>query len=103
MTCIEFMTASGQIENLRIAMFKEGIGIGPERYCVYVAPGGNFERKLQLIMTYLPAEKMFLYPPGSRLGGPFLVEPWLSRGRTLMARPSISDREFQEKFVDPFR
>ena len=66
--------------SLRIAMLKEAIGIGPQRCYVYFHLGLDFYRKLMLIMTYLPHEKMFLYLGEARLGAPFLQEPWLSRG-----------------------
>ena len=102
-TCIEFMETPYLLGSLRIAMLKEIIGIGPQRYCIYATPGPDFYRKLKLIMTYLPSEKMFLFPEDAVLTGPFLREPWLSRGRTLRARPTLTHKEFRENFVDPFR
>ena len=101
-TCIELMGLPFLLGNLKIAMFKEAMGIGPSRYCIYFSHGADFFQKLRLIMIYLPQEKMFLYPPGQGLGGPFLREPWLSRGRALLSRPSLTGAEFHEYFVESF-
>ncbi len=102
-TCIEFMGTPFLLGSLRIAMLKEIIGIGPQRYCIYFSPGPDFYQKLKLIMTYLPREKMFLFPSDTRLAGPFLREPWLSRGRAICARPSLTAAEFYDNFILPFQ
>ena len=103
MTCIELFSIPYLLGSFRLAMIKEIIGIGPQRYCIYVTPEPDFYRKLKLIMTYLPREKMFLYPEDAILAGPFLREPWLSRGRAIRARPSLTIMEFDENFVAPFQ
>ena len=100
-TCIDLLWSPYLLGSLRIAMLKEIIGIGPQRYYVYYHPGVDFYRKLKLIMTYLPHEKMFLYPGEVRLGGPFLQEPWLSRGQALWSRPSLSFEVFHDNFITP--
>ena len=72
MTCIDLLASPYLLGSLRIAILKEIIGIGPQRYCVYFLEGAEICCRLQLIMTYLPHEKMFLYPGKARLRGPFL-------------------------------
>lgn len=101
-TCIELMPSPFLPGNLKRAILNEALGIGPERYCVYYHPGPEFYRRLQYIMANLPREKMFLYGLEGRLEGPFLREPWLSRGRELLARPSISMATFHDYFVAPY-
>ncbi len=101
-TCVDLVGSPYLLGSFRIAMLKEIIGIGPQRYCIYFNPGADFYRKLKLIMTYLPQEKMFLFPGETRLGGPFLQEPWLARGQALLSRPSLSLGDFHENFVAPF-
>ena len=82
-------------------MLKEVVGLGPQRYCVFFHSAQNFYSKLKLIMSSLPQEKMFLYPATARLEGPFLQEPWLSRGRALCSHPSLTFDEYPAKFCSP--
>ena len=95
------------IENLRIAMLMEAVGQGPQRYCIRFDdidddfPG--VYRMLQLVLYALPQDRMFIYPAGSILRGPFLHEPWLSRARAIQSRPSITEEEFAASFVPSAR
>ena len=99
MTCIRTYGYVYLYCNLKIAMIKEGLGIGPERYCIVFNRRPTFYSKLKLLMCYLPREKMFLYPSGVRLEGPFLHEPWLSRGRQICSNPSITLDEYLANFI----
>ena len=95
------------IENLRIAMLMESVGQGPQRYCIHFEdtddefsddyPG--FYCLLQLVLYALPQERIFLYPVGVTLRGPFLHEPWLSRARAIQSHPLITEEEFAASFV----
>ena len=89
------------LHNIRVAMLKEVVGLGPQRYCVFFDRAPNFYSKLKLIMSFLLQEKMFLYPATARLEGPFLQEPWLSRGRALCSRSSLTFDEYHANFVAP--
>ena len=66
-------------------MLMEAVGVGPQHYCICFDPSLDTYRKLKLILSSLPQEKMFLFPADARLEGPFLHEPWLSRARVLHA------------------
>ena len=99
MTCIQTYGYCYFYGNIKIAMIKEGLGIGPERYCIAFNRSPTFYSKLKLLMCYLPREKMFLYPSGARLEGPFLHEPWLSRGRQICSNPSITLDEYLANFI----
>ena len=101
-TCVDLTWSPFLLGSLRIAMLKETIGIGPQRYCVLGYPDDQFFRRLQLLLSCLPEDKIFLYPGGRRLGGPFLLEPWLSRGQRLLSRPSLTPAKFHDSFVAPF-
>ena len=91
------------MENFRIAMLMEAIGIGPQRYCIYFDDSSNdfpkVYRLLQLVLYALPQERMFLYPAGSILREPFLHEPWLSRARAIQSHPSLTEEEYVASFV----
>ena len=100
MTCIQLFGEWYLYNNLRVAMLKEVVGLGPQRYCVVFNRAPNFYSKLKMIMAFLPHEKMFLYPAGSRLEGPFLYDPWRSRGRALFSRPSITIDAYNASFLD---
>ena len=79
-------------------MLKEVVGIGPTRYSVAYHRVSYFYDRLQLLMIYLPFEKMFLYSAQEGLGGSFLQEPWLSQSRDLCSRPSITFDEYVANF-----
>ena len=64
------------LNNLKIAMIMEAVGLGSQRYCIIYHSNPEFYSKLKLILSFLPQEKTFLYPTTE---GPFLQEPWLSR------------------------
>ena len=107
MTCVDLSWSPFLLGSLRIAMLKEVIGIAPERYCVVGYRDDGFFRRLQLLLTCLPEGKIFLHDyltatVGPVLGGPFLSQPWLSRGQAIQARPTITHGEFLESFVTPF-
>ena len=91
------------IDNLRIAMLMEGLGIGPQRYCLCFYDTSNdfpeVYRLLQLVLYALPQERMFIYPTGSILRGPFMHEPWLSRARVIQSCPSLTEEEYVASFV----
>ena len=68
------------LNNLKITMLMEVVGPGPQRYCIIYFSNPEFYNKLKLILSFLPQERMFLYPgTASRLEGPFLQEQWLSQ------------------------
>ena len=75
------------IDNLRIAVLMEAVGLGPQRYYICFDDSSDdsskYYRMLQLVLYALPQERMFIYPAGSILRGPFLHEPWLSRARAI--------------------
>ena len=106
-TCVDLSWSPFLLGSLRIAMLKEAIGIAPQRYCVVGYRDDGFFHRLLLLLTCLPEEKIFLHDyftasVGPLLGGPFLREPWLSRGQTIQTRPTITHGEFLESFVTPF-
>ena len=95
------------VDNLRIAMLMEAVGLGPQRYCICFDDSDEdfsddhleYYRRLQLVLYALPQERMFIYPAGGTLRGPFLHEPWLSRARAIQSHPSITAEEFAASFV----
>ena len=87
------------LDNLRIAMLMESVGVGPQHYCICFDPSPDTCRKLKLLIYSLPQEKMFIYPADARLEGPFLHEPWLSRARAIQSRPSLTSEEYVDSFV----
>ena len=87
------------IDNLWIAMLMEAVRVGPWHYCIYFDDTLEFYSVFKLILYALLQKKMFLYPVGATLGGPFLHEPWLSRARAIQACPSITQGEYVANFV----
>ena len=80
-------------------MLMEVVGLGLQHYCIVFNSTLDFYSRLNLILYFLPQEKMFLYPAGTTLGGPFLHEPWLTRAQALQTQPSISEGEYVANFV----
>ena len=74
------------------------IGVGLQRYCIVFNLSLDFYSKPKLILYFLPQEKMFLYPAGTMIGGPFLHEPWSSRAQAIHAQPFIIEEEYLANF-----
>lgn len=72
--------------NLRLAMIKEIMGLGPMKYCIVNNAMSNFESKLILLIHFLPQKKMCFFPPKDVLGGPFSHSPWLEIGEAIRSR-----------------
>ena len=66
--------------NLRLAMIKEMMGVGPAKYCIVNNAMPHFESRLLLLIHFLPHKKTCFYPPREYLGGPFNYGPWLGLG-----------------------
>lgn len=98
MVCIRFLDNPRFIDNTRFAFLKESLRVGPERYCLVYEQNPLYLSQIAIVMTFLPRHKMFMYPGGTRLGGMFLQEPWLSRGLDICSRTSITTEEFQTYF-----
>ena len=56
MTSIHRFGKSYLLKNIRLAMLKEVVGLGPQRYHVCFNSTPNFYSKLKLIMSFLPPE-----------------------------------------------
>ena len=87
------------MDNLWITMLMEAFEVGPHWYCICFDDSPEFYNMFQLILYSLPQERMFLYPAGLILGGPFLHEPWLSRARAIQSHPSLIEEEYVASFV----
>ena len=97
MTCIQLWNHYSAIyANLKVVLLKEAIGLGSSQYCICHNWGCDFYKRLKLIMSFLPLEKMFLYHADVTLGGSFLQELWLSQGCILIAQPSLTFNEFHD-------
>lgn len=72
--------------NIRLAMIKEMMGIGPKKYCIIYNAMPYFERNLLLLVYFLPHAKMSFFPTQGELGGPFTHSPWLEIGREIRGR-----------------
>ena len=77
-------------DNLKLAMLKEAIGLGPQHYCIIRSYNLDFESLLLLTLLYLPRTKFCMYPEDETLGGPFLFTPWDNLGRRICTQTSIS-------------
>ena len=79
-------------DNLRLAVIKEIMGVGPEKYCVINNRTPHFESRLFLLVHFLPSSKFCIYPPALNLGGPFSRSPWLEIGEAICKRTSGNER-----------
>ena len=61
------------LNNIKLAMLKEELGVGPKSYCIVRSVAPNFASKVFLLTRYLPHEKMCIFPlTHAPLKGPFL-------------------------------
>ena len=73
--------------NLRLAMVKEIMEVGPTKYCVINNWMPNFESKLMLLVHFLPHRKICILPSAVELGGPFTHLPWSKISDDILCRP----------------
>ena len=78
------------LSNLKLAMLKEIVGLGPQFYSIIQSYNLDFESLLMLVLHYLPKDKFYIYPENESLRGPFLYEPWKILGQMICNRPTIS-------------
>ena len=77
------------LSNLKLAMLKEIVGLGPQYYYVIHSYNLDFESFFILILHYLPKDKFCIYPEDESLRGPFLYEPSKILGKSICNRPTI--------------
>ena len=62
--------------NVRLAMVREAMGLGPRYYCIIRTLYPAFSERVFLLLQFLPHQKMYLYPHfGLPLRGPFNQSP----------------------------
>ena len=71
------------LSNLKLAMLKEIVGLGPQYYYVIHSYNLDFEPLLMLVLHYLPKDKFFIYLEDESLRGPCLYEPWKLLGQRI--------------------
>ena len=86
------------LSNLKLAMLKEIVGLGPQYYCVISSHNLDFESFLMHILYYLPKDKFCIYLEDESLGGPFLYAPWKILGQRICNRSTISLEEYLAYF-----
>ena len=101
MMCVRFTEDEDHlVNNVKFALLKENLGIGPKQYCLVYEDNPNHIVPFAIVTALLPRHKMFVYPGGVTLDGMFENEPWLSRGVYVCSRASISKEEFHSYFPD---
>ena len=68
------------IKNIKFAMIRELMGLGPLKYCIVYNEMPEFSKKLLLLISYLPHKKMCLYPYQTNFDSPFDRLPWQEIG-----------------------
>ena len=68
------------LSNLKLAMLKEIVGLGPQHCCIIQSYNLDFESLLMLVLHYLPKDKFCIYPEDESFRGPFLYKPWKNFG-----------------------
>ena len=71
------------LNNLKLAMLKEIVGLGPQLYCIIWSYNIDYESLLMLVLHYLPKDKFCIYLENESLRGPFLYEPWKILGQRI--------------------
>ena len=74
------------LNNLRLAVIREAVGLGSHHYCIIRLKVPNFVSKVLLLMRYLPREKLSIRPRQPPLEGPFLQPLWRARGEGIFQR-----------------
>ena len=79
-------------------MLREIVGLGPLRYCIVYRADFCSLLELAIVLTYLPRQKMFLYPAETDLTRHFSQGRRAIWARVLMRQPSLTQGEFNANF-----
>lgn len=63
-------------KNVKVAMLKEKLGLGPKYYWIVRLESPRFASRIFWLMRMLPREKFCVVPGGALLGGPFKSPRW---------------------------
>ena len=74
------------LNNLRLVVIREALGLGSHHYCIIRSEVPNFASKVLLLMWYLPREKLSIWPRQPPLEGPFLQPLWRAQGEGIFQR-----------------
>ena len=74
------------IRNIEFALIQEMMDLGPPKYCLMSNGVRDFERRVLLVLNYLPRKKICLYPPTIIPRGPFEEPRWRSLGKEISER-----------------
>ena len=86
------------MENICYYMLAELLGLGPARYCVQYREGFVPYISLKYVLSYLPRQKMFIYPQGSTYDYSRQYPRWQIRFRVFFRQPSLTQAEFDAHF-----
>ena len=71
-TQVELYTEELVMKNVKVAMFKEKLGLGPKFYYInLLAPLPTYYSRLFCLTGLLPSEKFIISPPGMKVLGRF--------------------------------
>ena len=71
-TQVELYTEELVMKNVKVAMFKEKLGLGPKYYYInLLAPLPTYYSRLVFLTGLLPSEKFIISPPGMEVLGRF--------------------------------
>ena len=98
MVCINFSAHFQFAHRLEYAMLREIVGLGPLRHCIVYQDDFLSILELAIVMTYLPRQKMFIYPAGTNLTRHFSQGRRAIWARVLMRQPLLTQGEFNANF-----
>ena len=88
-TFVNLRNRENVLSNLKLAMLKEIVGLGPQYYCVISSHNLDFESFLMHILYYLPKDKFCIYLEDEFLRGSFVYELWKIFGQRICKQPII--------------
>ena len=99
MVCIMITDYLLLMNNIKLALLKEIMGLGPKRYCLIRNRTPRFYTHVGLVLQYLPRHKMFIFLRNKNRRSIFGREPWLTWWNTICKRPSLTLAEFWTNFI----
>ena len=79
------------LKNLKIALFKERLGLGPISYCLIWNSSPSFSAKVALIFTCLFPSKFCVYPLGPPIQGILSSPQWIDLNHTICKKSLPKD------------
>ena len=93
---ITYVTTWGEghlLNNLKVAMIKELLGLGPHHYCIIDNKLPEMDNRILLLLYFLPSAKLCFYSKQGKMRNISLGSPWKEIVKGISERDILLDKD----------